>query len=179
MWGHAFDMSSLGGILTLGRTGFAAAQAHAPLLQSRCRYVFFLFSHIGVSAAGDLGVVVRPGREEPSAACGALVALMKNQAGDQTRTGIEWQDPEQSLLELRLRKVLDLGDPMDLLELTKAAHRAALEDLGTLMAGAVDHHREDYAVVAGVQIHGPDGLNLAWPGASHVVIQGTRSEIWF
>jgi hypothetical protein len=73
----------------------------------------------------------------------------------------------------------DLGDPQDLLELTKAAHRATVEDLRLLMADAVDHHREDYAVIAGVQIHGPDGLNLAWPGAAYVVARGIRSEIWF
>lgn len=179
MWGEAFDVSSLAGILTLGRTGFAAAQAHAPLVQGRCRYVFFLFSHIGISAAGDLGVAMRPGREQPSAACGALVALLESHESQQRVGGIDWLDPEQSYLRSRLMRIRDLGDTRDLVELTKATHRASVEDLGTLMAGAVDHHREDYAVVAGIQVHGPDGLSLTWPGACHVVVQGTRSEIWF
>lgn len=179
MWGEAFDVSSLAGILTLGRTGFAAAQAHAPLVQGRCRYVFFLFSHIGISAAGDLGVAMRPGRQEPSAACGALVALLNNPVSGQESGGINWQDPEQSYLRSRLKRMRGLSDSPDLLELTKTAHQASLEDLGTLMAGGVDRQREDYAVVAGIQIHGPDGLSLTWPGASYVVVQGTRSEIWF
>ena len=179
MWGEAFDASSLGGILTLGRTGFAAAQAHAPLVQGRCRYVFFLFSHIGISAAGEPGVVVRPGREEPSSACGALVAYLEQSSDSQDRSGIDWLDPEQSYLRSRLRRVRDLGDPSSLVDLTLAAHRASVEDLSMLLSEAVDRQREDYAVVAGIQIHGPDGLDLTWPGASHVVVEGTRSEIWF
>lgn len=179
MWGEAFDASSLAGILTLGRTGFAAAQAHAPLVQGRCRYVFFLFSHIAISAAGDLGVAMRPGRQAPSAACGALVALLNNPASGQERGGIDWLDPEQSYLRSRLKRARSLSASPDLMELTKAAHQASVEDLGTLMAGGVDRQREDYAVVAGIQIHGPDGLSLTWPGASFVVVQGARSEIWF
>lgn len=179
MWGHAFDVSSLAGVLTLGKTGFAAAQAHAPLIQGRCRYVFFLFSHIGVSGAGDLGVAMRPGRERPSAACGALVSLLADQESGAVIDGVNWQDPEQSFLRSRLRRMRDLSDSPDLLELTKATHRATVEDLGSLMAVAVDPHQEDHAVVAGIQIHGPDGLKLTWPGASYVVVEGTRSEIWF
>jgi len=179
MWGKAFDLSSLAGILTIGRTGFAAAQAHAPLVGGRCRYVFFLFSHIGISATGELGVALRPGREEPSSACGALVALMqgRNQAEDAMK--LEWQDPEQSLLRLRLKRMRTLGDSPDLIDLTKATHEATLQDLRSLMSDVFDRHKEDYAVIAGVQIHGPGDLNLAWPGASYVVVQGTRSEIWF
>ena len=179
MWGRAFDVSSLAGILTLGRTGFAAAQAHAPLVQGRCRYVFFQFSHIGISASGELGVSTRPGRDEPSVACGALVALLKDPASGAVTGGINWQDPEQSFLRARLRRVPDLSESPDLLELTKAAHRASVEDLDALMARAVDRRREDHAVVAGIQIHGPDGLNLTWPGASYVVVRAIRSEIWF
>jgi hypothetical protein len=179
MWGEAFDVSSLAGILTLGRTGFAAAQAHAPLVQGRSRYVFFLFSHIGISAAGDLGVAMRPGRQEPSAACGALVSLLNDPMSGRETRGINWQDPEQSYLRSRLKRMRDLSDSPDLLDLTQAAHRASVEDLGTLMASGVDRQREDYAVVAGIQIHGPEGLSLTWPGASYVVVQGARSEIWF
>lgn len=179
MWREAFDVSSLAGILTLGRTGFAAAQAHAPLVQGRCRYVFFLFSHIGISAAGDLGVATRPGREQPSAACGALAALLEKPASDSAGGGIDWLDPEQSYLRSRMKRLRDLSDTPDILQLTQAAHRATVEDLEILMREAVDRSREDYAVVAGIQIHGPDGLSLTWPGASYVVVQGSRSEIWF
>jgi len=179
MWGSAFDVSSLAGILTLGRTGFAAARAHAPLVQGRSRYVFFLFSHIGVSEAGELGVTMRPGRQEPSAACGALVALMQDQGHGEKAGRIDWLDPEQGYLCSRMQRMGGLGESPGLLELTVAAHRASVEDLGTLMAGGVDHQREDYAVIAGIQVHGPEGLSLAWPGDSFVVVEGVRSEIWF
>jgi hypothetical protein len=179
MWGQAFDVSSLAGILTIGRTGFAAARAHAPLVQGRSRFVFFLFAHIGISPAGELGVAMRPGREEPSAACGALVALQADRQAGETSSTVDWADPEQSYLRSRLARFRDLGPEAELLELTRAAHRASVEDLGGLMSAAVDQEREDYAVVAGIQIHGPDGNNLTWPGASHVVVRGVRSEIWF
>lgn len=179
MWGEAFDVCSLAGVLTIGRTGFAAARAHAPLVQGRSRFVFFLFSHIGISAEGEMGVAMRPGREEPSAACGALVALQADRQSDAKPPAIDWMDPEQSYLRARLARVKGLGASADLLELTQAAHHASVEDLGGLMSSAVDRQREDYAVVAGIQIHGPGGRDLTWPGASHVVVQGTRSEIWF
>ena len=179
MWGEAFDVSSLAGILTLGRTGFAAARAHAPLVQGRSRYVFFLFSHIGISAAGDPGVAMRPGRSQPSSACGALVTLLQDPTSGEQVGGVNWVDPEQSYLRARLRRMKELDDSPSLMELTKAAHQVTVEDLETLMAGGADRAREDYAVIAGIQIHGPDGLDLTWPGASYVVVQGIRSEIWF
>ncbi len=180
MWGKAFDLSSLGGILTIGRTGFAAAQAHAPVVAGRCRYVFFLFSHIGISEVGEVGVAARPGQSEPSAACGALVALMQElRSGESSGSGIEWQDPEQSLLRQRMRRIDSMPESPELLELTKAVHQANVEDLRGLMSDVFDRQREDYAVIAGVQIHGPGGVTLAWPGTSYVVVEGIRSEIWF
>ncbi len=35
IWGEAFNFSSLGGMLFLGKTGFNAAHRHAPLYQGR------------------------------------------------------------------------------------------------------------------------------------------------
>ena len=179
MWGGSFDFSSLAGILTLGNTGFAAARSHAPLVNGRRHYVFFLFAHIGISEQGELGVAERPGREDPTAACGALVALLEDIHSGRKSTAVEWEDPEQSLLKLRMKRMRDLGASPDLLALTKAAHRATVEDLRFLMANSLNRRSEDYAVVAGVQIHGPEGSHLIWTGESYVMVDGRRSEIWF
>ena len=177
--GGAFDFSSLAGILTLGKTGFAAAYSHAPVVNGRRRYVFFLFAHIGISAEGELGVAQRPGHEEPTAACGALVALMDDLERGRKSTALEWEDPEQSLLKLRLKQFQDLGAKPDLMALTKATHRATVEDLGLLMDNSLNRRIEDYAVVAGVLIHGPQGSHQIWTGESYVMVEGRRSEIWF
>ncbi len=178
MWGRAFDFSSLAGILTLGTTGMAAARAHAPIVGGRSRYLFFLFSHIGIGTGGELGVAQRPGHEQPTAACGALVKLLADWQGRRRGGTIDWRDPEQSLLEMRMRKMPDLGDEPDLLQLTKAAHRATVEDVVSLVSSAFDRQREDLAVVAGIQIHEPQGGTLIWPGATWMVVGGVRSEIW-
>lgn len=178
-WGESFDMSSLGGMLTLGRTGFAAARQHAPEVNGRRRFVFFLFAHIGIEETGEPGVVRRPGLQGVSPACGALGALISN-SSDRTvgRGGLDRFDLEQSFLRARIRKALGDDTPKDPIALTKAAHQAAVEDLSLLAAEALDPTTEDYAVVSGIQIHRPTEPNLAWLGASYVVVQGTRSEIW-
>lgn len=179
MWGGSFDFSSLAGILTLGKTGFAAAHSHAPVVHGRQRFVFFMFAHIGISAEGELGLTRRPGHEESTPACGALVALQQDLQSGRKTTAVEWEDPEMSLLRLRLKRVQDLGDNPDLLALTKATHRATVQDLRFLMSNSMNRETEDYAVVAGIEIHGPRGENWIWTGESHVVVEGRRSEIWF
>lgn len=179
VWGEPFDFSSLAGLLTLGRTGFAAARAHAPVVQGRARYIFFLFAHIGIGSKGEQGIVERPGHAEATAACGALASLVEEIRHPKRKRGLEWGDPELSLLRMRLAQDKGLSESPDLIELTKAIHRATVADLLDLMAEVFDRQTEDFAVVAGVQIHGPDDVSLLWPGTTYVVVEGRRSEIWF
>jgi hypothetical protein len=179
MWGKSFDFSSLAGVLTLGKTGLSAAQSHAPVVAGRQRYVFFLFAHIGISAGGDLGVTQRAGQETPTAACGALVALRDDLHGGGRHMQVEWEDPEMSLLRLRMKRVRELDPKPDLMALTKATHRATVQDFEELMSSSLNRSSEDFALVAGVEIHGPEGENWIWVGDSYVVIDGRRSEIWF
>ncbi len=51
-----------------------SSQPPLPWLQSsgKERYVFFSFPHISIDAAGNVGVISRPGRPGASCACGAL-----------------------------------------------------------------------------------------------------------
>jgi hypothetical protein len=179
MWGDLFDFSSLAGMLTLGRTGFAAARAHAPVENGRARYLFLLFTHIGIGPRGEQGVVERPGRPGLTRACGALASVVEGFRHRQRRHRLDWRDPELSLLRMRLAQEEGLSESPDLIELTKAVHRATVGDLHTLMAEEFDRQTEDFAVVAGVQIHGPGGISLLWPGTTYVVVEGRRSEIWF
>lgn len=179
IWGESFDLSSLAGILTVGKTGFSAAQSHAPVVGGRRRYVFFLFAHIGVSSEGELGVTQRVGQSRPTAACGALVALQDDLQRGDSHAKVEWEDPEMSLLRLRMKRVQDLGPKPDLMALTKAAHQATVQDFEELMSNSLDRSNEDFALVAGVEIHGPEGENWIWVENSYVVVDSCRSEIWF
>lgn len=178
-WGDPFDLSSLGGMLTVGHTGLAAAQTHAPVVNGRTRLLFLLFTHIGIGSSGQQGVVERPGRPEPTTACSALVRVLEELQERRETSGLDWRDPELSLLRMRLARQDRLSGSPDLIELTKTSHHAVVADLHTLMAETFDRRSEDFAVVAGVQIHGPGGISLLWPGTTYIVVEGRRSEIWF
>lgn len=178
-WGDPFDLSSLAGMLTVGRTGLAAARAHAPVVKGRARLLFLLFSHIGIGSGGEQGVVERPGRPEPTTACGALASLVEELRERRDKSSFDWRDPELSLVRTRLVRQDGLSETPDLIELTKAMHHAVMADLFALMVETLDRRSEDFAVVAGVQIHGPGGISLLWPGTTYVVVEGRRSEIWF
>lgn len=77
VWGEAFNLSSLAGMFTAGKTGLSAATHHAPVVNGKERYVYFAFPHIAISSDGRLGVCERRGRKEKSSACGALNVFLK------------------------------------------------------------------------------------------------------
>ena len=79
----------------------------------------------------------------------------------------------------RLLREPEVDETIDLIELTKIAHRASLSDLESLAGTVFNPETDDCAILSGVQIHGPGGAGYVWPGSSSVVIRGRRSEIWF
>jgi hypothetical protein len=76
VWGEAFDLSSLGGMFTAGKTGLLSAIHHAPRIDDRERYVFYVIPHIAIDKDGKMGFCSRKGIKE-STACGALSAFQK------------------------------------------------------------------------------------------------------
>jgi hypothetical protein len=176
VWGEAFTFSSLGGLLFLGRTGFLAAQHHAPRVGGKERYVFFALAHIALDAQGQVGVCVRPGRDEISSACGALVAFRKELESGRLSLALDPDDMEQSLLKQRLIPLIRYGEVPDLVTLTRAAEAAIREDLERMLDQTVDRAHADYAVLTGIQVHGPD-RNYVWPGALYAVVDRGRAEL--
>ena len=76
VWGPAFQLGSLGGLLTIGRTGIAAVASHAPREPGEpVRYVLVVAAHIGVDEAGTFGYLRREHQEVSSRTCGALMAF--------------------------------------------------------------------------------------------------------
>lgn len=178
VWGEAFNFSSLGGIMTLGRTGFGAARTHSPIVDGRERFVFFSMPHTAIDHTGVLGQIRRRGQDVPTPVCGALVALQGQMRTGQLSADIDPDDFELSLLRQRVSRFVT-GSPADcaddLAQLTRWARQIGLEDLERLISLG-DMDKVDYAVFSAVQIHTPDG-ELVWPAEAYVSIAGQRSKL--
>ena len=175
-WGHVFNLSSLAGMFFAGKTGLSAAMHHAPNLEGKARYVFYSFPHIAIDGEGRVGVCEREGRHGESSACGALGVFQKELAEGSASKVIEVDDVEISLIRARLLEEIPEGKAPDLLELTKVAQRAIQADLEALLAVLIDTSKSDYAVIAGIQVHGPDGNYIA-PVAAYVYVDGVKHEL--
>ena len=45
-----------------------------------------------------------------------------------------------------------------------------------VLKNVVDTNKSDYALITGIQIHGPDG-NYVWPALFYAVVNGTKVEL--
>lgn len=188
-WGEAFNFSSLGGMIFLGKTGFGAAHNHAPIVDGRERYLYITMPHIAISESGEIGACIRPGRAKPSGACGALMAFEQelNSGALSENMPLDMDDVEQSLLKQRMFEVIsnqpsgsgqqpptprDMNMPptteyrppnTDLVTITKLARTRALTDLRHTINQTVDPSTCDYAILSGIQIHGPNNAQYVCP----------------
>jgi hypothetical protein len=176
LWGDSFTFSGLAGMIFVGKTGFDAAHHHSPNLDGRERYVYYALPHIAIGLNGEYGLCSRPYRNGPSGACGALQALLDDYAKGGMSTGFNSSDPEQSLLKQRLAPELKAIASPTLLDVTRLAYKAILEDLEQMIGQTVDTARADYAVISGIQLHGP-GVNYIWPGKMYAVVSSRRQDI--
>lgn len=176
-WGEAFNFSGLGGMLFLGRTGFAAAHSHAPVVNGRERYIYYVMPHIAISDLGEIGVCSRNGRVAPSAACGALMAFLNELESGAVSLTLQGDDMEQSQLKRRLHPALSRTESPDLVSLTKTAARVILEDLQEMIAKTVDVGIADYAVFNAIQIHGPNNAQYVHALKSYAIVRNAKYEI--
>jgi len=176
MWGEAFNFSSLAGMFFAGKTGLAAAMHHSPISGGKEQYVFYALPHIAINEEGRIGVCRREGRDGESTACGALNAFQKEMASGKVNLTMDNEDVEQSLIRMRLLREIPYGHVPDLLELTRTALKAIQADLETTISKVVDTGKSNYAIISGIQIHGPNG-NYVWPGSCYAVVAGERQEI--
>lgn len=162
VWGEVFNFSSLAGSLTLGKTGFAAAASHAPVIDGLERYVFIAMPHIAISKDGEIGIVYREGQEKPSHACGALGAIVSEINSGKLSLQLDMDDIEQSILKTKIIENMNYGDKPDLVQITKITHEIIREDMERLIEVA-EKDPFDYAVITGVLIHGPNDTNYVYP----------------
>ena len=160
VWGPAFDMSALGAMVFLGRSGLAAAAGHAPGLDGRQRFVHVVMPHIGLETDGAVGYVRRDGQVEPSTACGALVGLQRQIMAGQLSTDVDVDDLEMSLLRATLAGHVagrSGGEAPDLVELTDLVRTVATAEIVRLSASLMSASTTDVAVFSTTMIHGPLG----------------------
>lgn len=157
-WGPIADVSSLGGVPVLGRSGWDAVAGHAPYDDGTQRLLVVVLPHIGVHPGP--GAVRRAGQPEPSAACGALVQLGHELAEGHQDTDVHVDDAELSLLRRAVQPHLPTG-PVTLPGLTEAARTASADAAQRLAGHALRDPAWDVAVVAGVLVHARDGDEIA------------------
>lgn len=175
MWGEAFNFSSLAGLFIAGKTGMKAFISHAPKINNKQRYVFYAFSHIAIDENGNIRVCKRKGFEK-SHACGALCLFLKELAEGKINIRLDEEDIEESLLKRKLLKELKYGEVPDLLSLTKITLKVIIEDLETIIEKVVDPKKADYALISGIQVHGPEE-NYIVPDKSYVIVDGEKRKL--
>jgi hypothetical protein len=176
VWGEAFNLSSLAGMFTAGKTGLKAATHHAPRVDNRERYIYYVIPHIAINEEGKTGFCKRKGINEESSACGALCLFLDELRKGKLHITIDEEDIEESLLKRRLLTEIPYGQIPDLIELTKITRKVIQSDLEHAIEKVVDTKKSDYAVFTGIQIHGPDG-NYIWPSESYAVVKNKRKAI--
>ncbi len=176
VWGEAFNFSSLAAMFTAGKTGLKAAMHHAPQVDGKERYVFYVVPHIAINEDGKSGFCKRRGIKEDSSACGALCLFLSELHQGKLHIKIEEEDIEESLIKRRLLREIPYGHVPDLIELTKITRKVIQEDLEQVIEKVVDTGKSDYAVFTGIQIHAHDA-NYIWPAESYVVIDGKKQEL--
>mmetsp|Transcript_2760 Transcript_2760/g.4487 ORF Transcript_2760/g.4487 Transcript_2760/m.4487 type:complete len:524 (-) Transcript_2760:240-1811(-) len=164
-WGSSFNISSLGGMVFCGKTGFKAAMAHSPIVDGKERYVIWVAPHVAIPQDGDDGKVYRSGRENASTACGALLALLAEIKSGKLSLQLEPSDLEHSLLKQKVLGQLRYGHVPNLVEITHAAHKVILADSVRTATSVVSLEKSEYVIISGIQIHGPMGQNYFWPGS--------------
>ena len=175
IWGEAFNFSSLAGMFTAGKTGLVAAMHHAPKLDGRERYIYFVIPHTAIDGNGRAGFCKRKGIEE-SRACGVLCLFLKELNEGKLYISIDEEDIEESLMKKRLLREIPYGYIPELIELTKITRGVIQSDLEHVLDKVVDTAKSDYALITGIQIHGPDG-NYIWPSECYAVVNGMKQEI--
>ncbi len=176
IWGEAFNFSSLAAMFTAGKTGLKAAIHHAPRVDDKERYVFYVIPHIAINEDGKSGFCKRRGIKEDSSACGALCLFLNELHEGRLLIKLDEEDIEESLLKRRLLREIPYGHVPDLIELTKITRKVIQEDLEHIIEKVVDTSKSNYALFSGIQIHAPDA-NYIWPGDSYVVIDGKKMEL--
>lgn len=155
-FGYAFNFVALSGMLFAGKSSMLAAMHHSPDETGKEHYLFVAMPHVAISPEGEQGICHRPHRKGTSKACGALSNFLGEIHSGHVSLELEKLDMEYSLMKQRLLSIMKYGEQPSLIGLTKIALRAIEEDIDAMIKQILpDPQNSDYAVITGIQIHGP------------------------
>ncbi|BAY22088.1 hypothetical protein NIES2100_18510 [Calothrix sp. NIES-2100] len=178
-WGESFNCSSLAGFVMMGKTALGAAVDYVPIVDDKRRFAFYAMPHIAISQDGEVGKVYRYGIQKVSHACSALEAIAKELLSGQIKLEIDMEDVEQTIVRQKILSTIYYGNKPDLLEITKLASQIVSRDIQKLLSN-VDTEVFKYAVMTGIQIHGPMDTNWIYPQEFYVVgsdIPGNKQHL--
>lgn len=178
-WGPTFALGGLGGIPTLGSTGWSACLAHVPDTAQRGKLLVIGATHIGIGPVGEPGHNLRHGQSGPTPTCGALSALLATwgEAPQVTAEQSALSDDEAQLLRRLVEEEFD-SDPEGIVELTLAATRAVEAEMMAQLDALDPWGHMDVAVFTGVQVH-LDGVEDHVLGVNATLrgVDGTRTPL--
>lgn len=153
IWGENFDLAGLGGFPSAGVTGFRACAAHVP---DGGHLLVVYGAHVGISDAGSLGRVRRPGMAQETSACGAVLGLLARITADPGYAPVDDPlDVEQGALERDLvplrGRILTAADPVA--AITAAAYNVV--DGRLLEIVAASGYAGNIALLGGITVHLP------------------------
>jgi hypothetical protein len=175
-WRETFNLSGLAGMFFAGKTALRAIMHHVPIGYGKERHVYIALTHMAIGPDGEMGLCRRIGREEPSHACGALATFQGELAGGRLNLAMDNEDMEYSLLKMRLISEIPYGHVPDLLELTRITYDVIRLELEKSLEEVLDPSRSHYALITGIQIHGPSE-NYIWPGECYRMDEGIKVPI--
>ncbi|CAK0864150.1 unnamed protein product, partial [Prorocentrum cordatum] len=99
-WGEVFTLGGLGGVPSVGKTGWGAFSHHAPEDGS----IFVVYGpHVGISDIGEVGKYNRKGQTGETSACGAFVGAYRQAASwAGERELLERNDAQQQFIRAQL-----------------------------------------------------------------------------
>ncbi len=124
--------------------------------------------HIAISKDGEVGKVYRYGVSKVSHACGSLEAIAKELMSGKLKLEMDMQDVEQTIVRQKILSTINYGDKPNLVEITKLASQIVAKELKKLLSD-VDLSVFKYAVMTGIQIHGPMDTTWIYPQEFYVV----------
>lgn len=177
-WHRPFALGGLGGLPSLGRTGWQACLSHVPDAAGRGHLLVFGMPHIGMDPDGGLGQSLRRQQAQPTSTCGAiasLLATLKHGAPESLPPGLDDREAQ---------RLLDFADggsgdvPLEVVELTYRVAQAIETEMWTELDALEAWRDMDVAVFSGVQIHVPERSDHVWPtGASVKGADGARRSL--
>ena len=172
----AFYLGALGGVPSLGRTGWNAALSHVPVDGGRGHLVVLGMTHIGFGPDGTPGESLRRHQDHATPTCGALMSILHAEGTPEAMPDA-LDDNEKDRLRHLMKKVSTerSGTPIGI---TRRAAQAVTAEMWAELDALEAWRTMDVAAYCGVQVHVQDHQDLiAVTDAQFVGADGVRTSL--